>query len=44
MNRLLIYGTDQVYVGPGKRDYVPADERVAVEGVKVTPSVVQHGG
>ena len=33
-----------MYVGETKRDYVPVDERVAVEGLKQTPSKVEHGG
>lgn len=39
-----IWRPRQVYVGAGKRDYVPVDDRVAVEGLRETPSEVQHGG
>ncbi|KAI0359821.1 peroxysomal citrate synthase [Trametes cingulata] len=39
-----IWRPRQVYVGPSKRDYVPVEERVPVEGVKQTPSRVEHGG
>ncbi|KAI0342784.1 peroxysomal citrate synthase [Trametopsis cervina] len=39
-----IWRPRQVYVGSGKRDYVPVDQRVPVEGLKVTPSQVEHGG
>ncbi|KAI0078741.1 peroxysomal citrate synthase [Panus rudis PR-1116 ss-1] len=39
-----IWRPRQVYVGESKRDYVPVDERVPVEGLKQTPSVVEHGG
>ena len=34
----------QVYVGAGKREYVPVEERSPVEGAKQTPSKVEHGG
>jgi len=34
----------QIYVGPGKRDYVSVDERESVEGLKKTPSPVSHSG
>ena len=34
----------QVYVGPGKRDYVPIGERQAVKGLKVEPLPVPHSG
>jgi hypothetical protein len=36
--------TLQIYVGASKRDYVPIDERVAVDGPRMTPSVVVHSG
>ncbi|KAJ7170766.1 peroxysomal citrate synthase [Mycena crocata] len=36
--------TAQIYVGAGKRDYVPVDERIAVEGLRKTPSAVEHSG
>ncbi|KAI9061312.1 peroxysomal citrate synthase [Trametes sanguinea] len=39
-----IWRPRQVYVGPSKRDYVPVEERVPVEGAKQTPSKVEHGG
>jgi len=39
-----IWRPRQIYVGSGKRDYVPLDERVAVEGPKKTPSAVEHSG
>lgn len=34
----------QVYVGETKRDYVPLEDRLKVEGYKQTPSHVEHGG
>ncbi|OCH95352.1 peroxysomal citrate synthase [Obba rivulosa] len=39
-----IWRPRQIYVGPGKRDYVPAEQRAAVDGLGKTPSVVEHGG
>ncbi|TFK92658.1 peroxysomal citrate synthase [Polyporus arcularius HHB13444] len=39
-----IWRPRQVYVGAGKRDYVPVEERQPVEGAKQTPSKVEHGG
>ncbi|KAI0707321.1 peroxysomal citrate synthase [Earliella scabrosa] len=39
-----IWRPRQVYVGAGKREYVPVEERVPVEGAKETPSKVEHGG
>ncbi|KAH8092652.1 peroxysomal citrate synthase [Cristinia sonorae] len=39
-----IWRPRQVYVGETKRDFVPVEDRVAVEGPKQTPSKVQHGG
>ncbi|KAH0585290.1 hypothetical protein H2248_008531 [Termitomyces sp. 'cryptogamus'] len=39
-----IWRPRQIYVGAGKRDYVPVDKRVAVEGPKLTPSKVFHSG
>ncbi|KAJ7903452.1 peroxysomal citrate synthase [Mycena olivaceomarginata] len=39
-----IWRPRQIYVGAGKRDYVPLEDRVAVEGPKKTPSVVEHSG
>ena len=31
-------------MGAAKREYVPVEARVAVEGMKQTPSAVEHGG
>ena len=31
-------------MGAAKREYVPVEARVAVEGMKETPSAVEHGG
>ncbi|KAF8896454.1 peroxysomal citrate synthase [Infundibulicybe gibba] len=39
-----IWRPRQIYVGAAKRDYVPIDERVPVEGPKKTPSPVVHSG
>ncbi|KAF9456764.1 peroxysomal citrate synthase [Collybia nuda] len=39
-----IWRPRQIYIGAGKREYVPIGGRVAVEGPKVTPSVVVHSG
>ncbi|KAI0690162.1 peroxysomal citrate synthase [Cytidiella melzeri] len=39
-----IWRPRQVYVGAGKRDYIPVEQRIAVEGMKETPSAVEHGG
>ncbi|KAH7908194.1 citrate synthase-like protein [Hygrophoropsis aurantiaca] len=39
-----IWRPRQVYVGAEKRDYVPIGSRVAVEGSKMSPSVVPHSG
>ncbi|KAJ7364113.1 peroxysomal citrate synthase [Mycena albidolilacea] len=39
-----IWRPRQIYVGAGKRDYVPLEDRVAVEEPKKTPSVVEHSG
>ncbi|KAI0671784.1 peroxysomal citrate synthase [Trametes maxima] len=39
-----IWRPRQVYVGASKRDYVPVEERVPVEGARQTPSRVEHGG
>ncbi|TRM64373.1 citrate synthase-like protein [Schizophyllum amplum] len=39
-----IWRPRQIYVGPGKRDYVAVDERVAEEGPRLTPSPVVHSG
>lgn len=39
-----IWRPRQVYVGAGKRDYVPVEQRVPVEGLRQTPSAVEHGG
>ncbi|GLB40310.1 putative citrate synthase [Lyophyllum shimeji] len=39
-----IWRPRQIYVGETKRDYVPINERVPVEGPRVTPSMVMHSG
>jgi len=39
-----IWRPRQIYVGAGKRDYVPVDERVAVEGLSNNPTVIAHSG
>ncbi|KZP25196.1 peroxysomal citrate synthase [Athelia psychrophila] len=39
-----IWRPRQIYVGAGKRDYVPVDERTAVQGEKMTPTPVAHSG
>jgi len=39
-----IWRPRQIYVGETKRDYVPIDDRVAVEGPKLTPAPVMHSG
>lgn len=40
-----IWRPRQIYLGSGKREYVPVDERDAGEGkLGETPSVVEHGG
>ncbi|KAJ2926934.1 hypothetical protein H1R20_g10171, partial [Candolleomyces eurysporus] len=39
-----IWRPRQIYVGETKRDYVPVDQRVAVEGPKKTPSAIVHSG
>ncbi|KAH9928280.1 peroxysomal citrate synthase [Fomitopsis serialis] len=39
-----IWRPRQVYVGAGKREYVPVGKREAVEGLGQTPSAVEHGG
>ncbi|KAH9940957.1 peroxysomal citrate synthase [Amylocystis lapponica] len=39
-----IWRPRQVYAGEGRRDYVRVEKRVAVEGLKQTPSSVEHGG
>jgi citrate synthase len=39
-----IWRPRQIYVGEGKRDYVPVDKRVAVNGDKKTPHPVVHSG
>ncbi len=35
---------EKIYVGSGKRDYIPIEDRVPVEELKQTPSAVQHTG
>lgn len=32
---------EQIYVGAGKRDYVPVDERTAVQGEKCVCMVIR---
>ncbi|KAF9267838.1 peroxysomal citrate synthase [Marasmius fiardii PR-910] len=39
-----IWRPRQVYVGFGKRDYVPVEDRAPVEGLKKAPSPVPHSG
>ncbi|KIK10057.1 hypothetical protein K443DRAFT_670692 [Laccaria amethystina LaAM-08-1] len=39
-----IWRPRQIYVGAGKRDYVPIDERVPVEGLRKSPSPISHSG
>ncbi|KAH7930202.1 hypothetical protein BV22DRAFT_1055505 [Leucogyrophana mollusca] len=39
-----IWRPRQIYIGAEKRDYVPIESRVAVEGPKMSPSVVPHSG
>jgi len=39
-----IWRPRQIFVGEGKRDYVPIDERNSVEGVGKTPSAIPHSG
>ncbi|KAF8638301.1 hypothetical protein AX17_002321 [Amanita inopinata Kibby_2008] len=39
-----IWRPRQIYVGPGKRDYVSMNERVEVGGLGKTPSAVIHSG
>ncbi|KAF8737609.1 hypothetical protein AX14_012603 [Amanita brunnescens Koide BX004] len=39
-----IWRPRQIYVGPGRRDYVPVDRRAAVEGARKTPTPVLHSG
>ncbi|TFK33249.1 peroxysomal citrate synthase [Crucibulum laeve] len=39
-----IWRPRQIFVGASKRDYVPIDERVGVEGLKKTPSPISHSG
>ncbi|TFY57355.1 hypothetical protein EVJ58_g7067 [Rhodofomes roseus] len=39
-----IWRPRQVYVGAGKREYVPIEKRGPVQGLKETPSAVEHGG
>ncbi|KAF8920417.1 peroxysomal citrate synthase [Mucidula mucida] len=34
----------QIYVGAGKRAYVPIDERLPVTGLRETPSHIEHSG
>ncbi|KAK0485255.1 peroxysomal citrate synthase [Armillaria novae-zelandiae] len=39
-----IWRPRQIYVGAAKRAYVPLDARVPVEGLKETPSPIEHSG
>ncbi|KAJ7650174.1 peroxysomal citrate synthase [Roridomyces roridus] len=39
-----IWRPRQIFVGAGKRDYVPMDARTPVEGLKKSPSVLEHSG
>ncbi|KAG2017964.1 citrate synthase I [Coprinopsis cinerea AmutBmut pab1-1] len=39
-----IWRPRQIYVGPTKRDYVPVEKRVAVEGPRQEPSEIAHSG
>ncbi|KAK0193826.1 peroxysomal citrate synthase [Armillaria mellea] len=39
-----IWRPRQIYVGAVKRAYVPLDARVPVEGLKETPSPIEHSG
>ncbi|KAI0027877.1 peroxysomal citrate synthase [Vararia minispora EC-137] len=39
-----IWRPRQVYVGAGKRDYVPVEQREAVRGLKVEPAAIPHSG
>lgn len=39
-----IWRPRQIFVGAGKRDYVPLEERSTVEGPKKSPSPIAHSG
>ncbi|KAJ7067036.1 peroxysomal citrate synthase [Mycena amicta] len=39
-----IWRPRQIYVGAARREYVPIDQREAVEGPRKTPSAVEHSG
>ncbi|GBE87979.1 peroxisomal citrate synthase [Sparassis crispa] len=39
-----IWRPRQVYVGAGRRDYVPLEQRPGVQDARQTPSAVEHGG
>ncbi|KAI0288018.1 citrate synthase-like protein [Russula brevipes] len=39
-----IWRPRQVYVGSGKRDYVPIGERPVIQGLRVEPLPVPHSG
>ncbi|KAL5526755.1 hypothetical protein ACEPAF_8480 [Sanghuangporus sanghuang] len=39
-----IWRPRQIYVGPTRRDYIPMEDRVAVNGPKNTPTPVKHTG
>ena len=44
ISHLIIQLFSKIYVGPGKRDYMPIEEREAVEGPGKTPTAVLHSG
>jgi citrate synthase len=39
-----IWRPRQIFVGAGKRDYVPIEKRAVVEGPRKTPSDIPHSG
>ncbi|KAF9451865.1 peroxysomal citrate synthase [Macrolepiota fuliginosa MF-IS2] len=39
-----IWRPRQIFVGSSRRDYVPLEERTAVEGLRKTPSPITHSG
>jgi citrate synthase len=44
----LVFGVSldliKIYVGSGKRDYVPTSDRVPVDGLRKEPTPTQHSG
>ncbi|KIY67275.1 peroxysomal citrate synthase [Cylindrobasidium torrendii FP15055 ss-10] len=42
--RVQIWRPRQIFAGASKREYVPVNEREAVEGLKLTPSTIEHSG